>query len=314
MLSAVAARAHTRDRLAVAGRRREVEVRKAQDGSKRRTLVTAGTGALLLSGLLVSGCVTISRGVQARDNVSLALEVPAGTPARVETFNGSIEVSASPGTQITAQVERRGEGADQAKAEANRDGIQVTLELVDGVAVLRAVYTPDPTSIPGGNGASVTLQVPTATPLELVTSNGPITVRDGSAGLSAQTSNGPIALSGVAGTLQADTSNGPITVSTTGPAIPELRTSNGGITFDGTLQAGEAALDTSNGAVELRLPADAAFTIDASTSNSKATSEFPIAGTTEDDALRGTVGDAALAAETRLTVRTSNGPIRLLTK
>ena len=190
----------------------------------------------------------------------------------------------------------------------------MTLELVDGVAVLRAVYTPSPTSIPKGSGATVTVQVPAATPLELVTSNGPITVRDGSGGLSAHTSNGPVELSGVAGSVLAETSNGPITVSASGPAVPELHTSNGGITFDGALQAGEARLETSNGAIELRLPADAGFTIDAATSNGKATSEFPIAGTTGEDELRGTVGETALAAGPRLTVRTSNGPIRLLTK
>ena len=61
-------------------------------------MIIAGLVAPLLSGLLVSGCVTISTGKQATDTVTLALEVPAGTPARVETFNGDIEVTAAPGS------------------------------------------------------------------------------------------------------------------------------------------------------------------------------------------------------------------------
>ena len=89
--------------------------------------------------------------------MALTLAVPVGTPVRVETFNGGIEVSAASGPDISAEVERTGEGSDQAEAEADRDAIEVTLELVDGVALLRAVYAPSPDSIPSGSGAAVTL-------------------------------------------------------------------------------------------------------------------------------------------------------------
>jgi len=102
-----------------------------------------------------------------------------------------------------------------------------------------------------------------------------------------------------------------VKVSTSAPVALDLHTSNGGITFDGSLQQGQATLETSNGPVELRLPADAAFAIDASTSNGKITSEFQVEGTAADDALEGTAGSPEDATTTEITVRTSNGPITL---
>jgi DUF4097 and DUF4098 domain-containing protein YvlB len=286
-------------------------VSKAHDGRRGSSLVITGLAVLLLSGSLVAGCFTIGSTVQARDTVALTLAVPDGTPVRVETFNGGIKVSAKSGHDISAEVERTGEGSDREEAEADRDAIEVTLELIDGAALLRAVYTPSPDSIPGGSGASVALTVPASTPLELVTSNGPITVRDISGGIDARTSNGPVDLGGVAGALAVETSNGPVVAGTTDPVTLDIRTSNGSITFDGELQPGDATLETSNGPVELRLPADAAFTIDATTSNSEATSEFEVAGAATESELRGTVGAPDKAAATRLTIRTSNSPITL---
>jgi hypothetical protein len=271
----------------------------------------AGLVVLLLGGVLLGGCVTISSRTQARDTVALTLDVPAGTPARVETFNGAIEVSPASGAQVQAEVDRRGEGTDTAAAETNRDAIEVSLELVDGVALLRAVYTPSPGSIPGGSGAGVRLLVPAGTALQLVTSNGPISVGETAAGLEARTSNGPVRLSGVAGPVSVDTSNGPVTIEAGGPATLDIHTSNGGITVDGALQPGETALETSNGAVEMRLPADAAFSVDASTSASKASSEFAIDGSVEESALRGIAGAPEAASATSLTIRTSNAPITL---
>jgi DUF4097 and DUF4098 domain-containing protein YvlB len=115
----------------------------------------------------------------------------------------------------------------------------------------------------------------------------------------------------VEGPLVVDTSNGPVAIEAGKPVSLDVRTSNGGITFAGALDAGEATLETSNGAVELRLPADAAFTVDARTSASKATSDYAIVGSVEESALLGTVGAPEAAAATRLSIRTSNAPISL---
>ena len=285
---------------------------RAHEGRGAWGSVITGLAVLALSGSVVSGCFTIGRRAQAQDTVTLTLAVPAGAPVRVETFNGGIEVSPASGPDVSAEVVRTGEGSDQAQAEADRDAIEVTLEMVDGVALLRAVYTPSPESIPSGSGAAVTLQVPGATRLELVTSNGPVAVRDISGGVETSTSNGPVTLDGVAGALAVETSNAPVRVSATDPARLTAHTSNGGITFDGVLLPGDTTLETSNGSVELRLPADAAFIIDATTSNADANSEFTIDGVASDGQLQGSVGAADQAAATQIIVRTSNGSISLI--
>jgi hypothetical protein len=278
--------------------------------AQRWTTATVGLALLFLGASLLAGCVTISSRAQARDTVSLTLDVPIGTPMRVETFNGGISVSPSAGSVISAEVVRRAEGADSAEAEASRDAIAVTLEMVDGVALLRAIHTPDPASIPGGSGAAITLRVPPQTELELVTSNGPIGVRDTWGGLDARTSNGPVSLSDMVGAVTVETSNGPVGVEAGERVALQVRTSNGGITFDGALAAGEHRLETSNGPVTLTLPPDAAFTLDAGTSANKATSDFAISGpATEDSALSGAAGDPEAAAATVITIRTSNAPI-----
>ena len=285
--------------------------------SRRRDVMRRSSAALM--GLIVSvavaavvgGCST-AQPVRSRDTVGLTLAVPSGTPARVETFNGGIEVRPGAASEVAAEVVRTGRGVDQAAAEADRDAIEVELLEVDGVALLRAVYTPDPTSVPTGSGAAVSLLVPPDARLELLTSNGPITVQGLGAGLEAQTSNGPIELAGVAGSVAAATSNGPITVTTAAPVSVDLGTSNGGITFEGELLPGAAVLETSNGPVELRLPFDAAFTIDAQTSASQVTSEFELDGTIDERSITGTVGAPAEATAVSIQVRTSNGPVRLV--
>jgi hypothetical protein len=265
----------------------------------------------LLAGGTLAGCVTIGRRVQAQDTLDLGLAVPVGTPVRVESFNGGIDASVVAGEEVSASVARTGAGADQEAAEADRDAIAVTLELVEGVALLRALYTPSPGSIGADRGVNVTLRVPASSPLDLVTSNGPVNVDGAVDGVTVRTSNAPVELTAVAGGVAVETSNGPVRVAAGGPVSVALRTSNAGITFSGGLEAGDATFETSNAPVVLRLPAEAAFELDASTSSARVTSAFAVEGPASDDSLSGTVGAPDEAAATRVSVRTSNAPITL---
>jgi hypothetical protein len=92
-------------------------------------------------------------------------------------------------------------------------------------------------------------------------------------------------------------------------ATAGLTTSNAALTFSGTLKPGDHVFETSNGSVDLRFPADAAFTIDATTSNAEATSEFPVDGTSTKTDLHGTVGPKASAAAVTIRARTTNGAL-----
>lgn len=267
--------------------------------------------AAMLAVSLLAGCTGSSFGmVRASDTLDRSLDVQAGTPVRVETFNGAIDVSIAEGTRVSALVTRTGEGRSMSAAEADRDKIEVTFALVDGVAVLRAVYTPSPDSVSGSRGAAVSLRVPAATPFELVSSNGAVGVHDTAAPVTVRTSNGAVDLRGVAGLLSVETSNGAVTLAADRASV-NARTSNGALSFAGALEPGTHRLETSNGRVDLRLPADASFTVDATTSNGSVDNEFAVAGSTTKDAVRGTVGGSESASAITITARTSNGALAL---
>lgn len=271
----------------------------------------AGAIVALLAVGLLAGCRTISAGVQARDTLELAVPASAGMTARVETFNGGIEVRAIDGPALQASVVRTGSGPDQGAAEAARDAIEVSFEEVDGTAVLRAVYAPDPDSVPPGAGVAVTLLVPSGTPLELRTSNGPLSIEGTTGGLDAHSSNAGVELRQVGGVVEVESSNGPVTLGSDLPVLPVVATSNGAITFDGVLLPGRASFDTSNGPVRLTLPADAAFRIEAETSGSTPSTTFDLVGTTVDGSMTGRVGTEDRAGGTSIEVRTSNGPVSI---
>jgi DUF4097 and DUF4098 domain-containing protein YvlB len=70
---------------------------------------------------------------------------------------------------------------------------------------------------------------------------------------------------------------------------------------------GHNDLRTSNGNIAVTLPANAAFAVNADTSNGKVSSDFPVTSADRGDTyLRGTVGSDP---STTLELHTSNGPI-----
>lgn len=253
----------------------------------------------------LAGC-RATASVSASDDVTRELALPSGTAVRVETFNGGITVTPGDG-EARAVVHRRGEGTTRADAERDRDAIAVTFELVDDVAVLRAVYSPSPASIPGNRGADVDLVVPEGTPVTLETSNGPVDVAAVGADVDIRTSNGPVDVAGANGQIVVDTSNGPVTV--IGQATrADVHTSNGALVFAGSIGPGTHRFDTSNGPLEIRLPSGAAFAIDAATASGTITTEFPVVGEHGERELRGTVGGSDACS---ILARTSNGPLTL---
>ena len=88
------------------------------------------------------------------------------------------------------------------------------------------------------------------------------------------------------------------------------KTSNGAITFDGSLEPGsQNSLRTSNGDVVVTLVNTPGVKLDAETGNGKISSELPITitGRSDDDHLTGDIGDGSSS----LTIRTSNGDITI---
>jgi hypothetical protein len=148
--------------------------------------------------------------------------------------------------------------------------------------------------------------------LDLQTSNGGITLRDVDGEVTARTSNGRIAVSGSSGRLILATSNGPVEVQEMNARGLDVQTSNGRITFAGSLAAGTVnRLTTSNGSVTFALPPDLAASVDLRTSNGMVSVGYPLTtqpgGENTRTAVQGTIGEGGA----QLVVRTSNGAITI---
>ncbi len=110
----------------------------------------------------------------------------------------------------------------------------------------------------------------------LATSNGPLSVEDILVdGLQLETTNGPVRCNGLrGGGLQATSANGRLDISGAVRRL-EARTTNGSIHLSPEGVDGDAEITavTSNGSIELRMPADVAVDLTATTSNGRVDAE-----------------------------------------
>ncbi len=280
-----------------------------------------------LAVLLLSACgANFSLNLFTADETVSQSFTAATTPhVVVEVFNGGIDVTTGSDPQaVRIDVTKRGGGNSQPDAQDDLKNVEVTMTQSGDTIRVVARRTDRQVDI-GNSGASAKLRVPNGTILDLRASNGPVTISGPVGDATAQTSNGPIAARGSLGQLNLTTSNGPVTIdggsgalsveTSNGPitmnadkATVSAHTSNGPITFTGSL-TGRNDLRTSNGSVSVTLPADATFAVNASTSNNKITSDFPVTSSDRGDTfLRGTVGNDP---GTTLELQTSNSPIEL---
>ncbi|MGA2420806.1 MAG: DUF4097 family beta strand repeat-containing protein [Candidatus Acidiferrum sp.] len=125
----------------------------------------------------------------------------------------------------------------------------------------------------------------------------------------ALTTNGAVHCLNLESVVQAATTNGNVEVSTSEWA--SAKTTNGSVrvAIGNAKWSGELQLTTTNGSVDVTLPASAEFTVDAATTNGAIRSDFPITvqGTFGPKTLSGTVG----AGGRELKAATTNGAIEL---
>jgi DUF4097 and DUF4098 domain-containing protein YvlB len=232
-----------------------------------------------------------------------------GTPAIVvDTFNGSVEVTAGGAASVEVSWTKRGSSSESMEAaKADLANVAVTVASSPGEVRVTAKRTDGRAA--HSSGARFSLVVPRGCPVTLVSSNGSLEVKGVGASVIAQTSNGRIAVEGGKGSLTLSTSNGRVEAG--GEAVVlDAKSSNGSVTFSGSLADGSQRARTSNGSIELTLPKDARFRLDADTSNGSVTSDFPLAETTGKDksSLRGIVGTDPKAS---VVLETSNGSIHV---
>jgi len=238
------------------------------------------------------------RTIFTEDNFHWQGNLKPGQTLEVINRNGEIEASGSSGEGARVEGMRRDDGDD-------KDLFIEVVESSDGV-IICAVYAKDKT--PGrchhggvnsesstwhGHRAKVSfnVQVPRGVRFNAMTTNGGIRCRD---------------LNSV---VDAATTNGNVDVSTSEWA--SAKTTNGGVnvSMGNAKWTGELELATTNGSVDVRLPASAEFEVSAATTNGGIHTDFPITvqGSFSSKALSGKVGSAGRY----LRVATTNGGIDL---
>lgn len=243
----------------------------------------ATTGGLAVGVAALSGCVVYAGDSwSATDHVrrtdSLEVDHVDAAPIDVTGRNGTVEIVAEPSADrvsITATV--------QAKTQERLDATTIYAERdANGTLVLKAIFPDDKPE--NGEGVAFRVLIPSANGVRARTSNGSVTIaglsgeadltasngtirvdsHDGP--LTAKTSNAPIEASGVSGNATLTTSNGRVVASGVGGTV-SITTSNAPVTATLAHDTPLALITTSNGRIELRVPASARANVSAATSN-----------------------------------------------
>lgn len=249
----------------------------------------------------------------------------------VEMVNGPITITTAKCKEITGKLTKRGVGADKEEAEKELQLLAFDFQPnTDGKIVVKALRT-DGNKNWKSSGAEATLQVPLGSKLELITSNGRIQVTGKNQGVIAKTKNGSVQTREGQSTIDVNTENGAVNCSdvvgnahiVTSNAAVKLRgrqlqldckTSNGSISFQGDLVAGNHQLHTSNGHITATLPRDINLNLEANTSSGRITNEFSFnknaSGTKSNKTnIKGTVGEGE--SNQTLVLKTSNSSIAI---
>jgi hypothetical protein len=240
------------------------------------------------------------RTIFAPDDFHWQGNLKAGQTLEVVNTNG--EIDASPASGDAARAEGRRSGRDD-----DHELFIEVVEYADNVTIC-AVYAKDKApgrchrggvSSESGNGwghgrrAKINFEVQV-----------PRGVR-----LNALTTNGRVHCLNLDSVVEAATTNGDVEVSTSEWA--SAKTTNGGVrvSMGNAKWSGELELMTTNGSVDVTLPASAEFQVHADTTNGRISSDFPITvqGSFGPKTLSGTVGGGGR----ELKVATTNGGIEL---
>lgn len=275
---------------------------------------------LLAAASTLAACNVALEPVTRLDQRTFDIASGAQTSLTVGTFNGHITVTAMAQATADITVTAVGTGPSRDIAQQALDSVSVAMTQ-SGAALSVAVTTTGDGPVGGGRSADVDVILPPEASLTLTssngwieatnvkgtvharTSNGQIVTRAGH-DLDLETSNGTITMSQPAGTLTAHTSNAAIDILNADSVVADVESSNGPLSFSGSLRAGDQSFRTSNGSLDLRLPPGQGFSLAAHTTNGAVRTDFPgltVSGATAS----GTTGDGSA----RVTAETSNGAL-----
>ena len=236
-----------------------------------------------------TGCFSYS--VRAEIRTTHQLETEGLRRVVVDTGNGRVKVSASPGASaIRCEATRFANARSEGAARSEVASIQIELgrgTIHPDEAFVRAVF---PQRWWGSSlGASFELEIPVDVDLEVRTSNGSVSVTGTRGDVKLRTSNGSIDATDLSGGLDAKTSNGAI----------RLRGVDGG----------EMSAVSSNGSIRIDVPSDVSAELTLQTSNgsiSKDLGDFQVTGL---ESSRSHLRARLNGGRGRIEARTSNGAI-----
>jgi DUF4097 and DUF4098 domain-containing protein YvlB len=258
-------------------------------------------------------------GAAAADDWSQTFGV-SGTPdVHLRVNDGTIKVSSAPGRNVQAAVHAVGytRGRDY-EVQATQTGSRIDLNIRIRSEGFRLFNW-------GSRSLEVRLVVPATTNLDLDSGDGQVTVADVAGTLRARTADGDIDVRRVRGDLELRTGDGRVTVDSVEGSLL-AHTGDGSISARGrfqglSLETGDGSIDvrvengsamsrawsirTSDGTVELGLPAGFAAYLDASTSDGDIHSDFP--GTPHGGRFEARLNSGAYL----LTVRSGDGSISI---
>lgn len=234
--------------------------------------------------------------------IEKTFDVKPGATVQLTNVNGRITVSAWDQPRVKVVAVKKVE-ADRDDVKQALNELRIDLQPRDGGLVIDTHY-PREHDGPGGILAWLTgdriqaqvtydLMVPRAMNVDV------------------SNTNGTIHLSGVAGKHELDTTNGKIEVARCAGSL-DASTTNGSIHAELTKvhQGQPLRFETTNGRIEVELPANLAVDVDASTTNGSIDSDLPVATTRSSrNSLRGTINGGGTA----LRMRTTNGGIAIRT-
>ena len=294
-------------------------------------LVAAIVGGLLISLFFSGGFALVQNFVGGTFwfNTAHGTKSYTGTIAannvylQIDNFNGPINVSTWDVSSYSINLTIRAGGTSQAEADNRLASLNVTLNDTTSAGVENLILT---YNVPSSEHSSYAIEVDALLPsnallnLDLLSSNGGIYLADiNGTTVNAETSNGPLTFDGVyVNNLTAHTSNGRVE-GTLEAANTVITTSNGRITLTiPNTKTGDYDLSTSNGAIDLHVsnPTQAGYNLDASTSNGNINLNLPNLNYSVDQKTAKqakTIGFDSKTIQVTIRTATSNGSIDIAT-
>jgi DUF4097 and DUF4098 domain-containing protein YvlB len=238
----------------------------------------------VLAGLTLTGCVHGDWGLNARSTVSETRALAKDGRFELENTNGRIEVTGWDEAKVAIEATKR------AVSERALERIQVEITGEGDDLRVRTRF-PRGGWFGGGGRVDYHVRVPRTAKVKVENVNGRVEIEGVTAEVGASTTNGSIEVDGAEGAVDAEVTNGTISVALA-RVDPE----------------GRSTMRTTNGAIRLTLPSDAAAEVDARTVNGGIGCDFDLANETKARSrLAGRIGTGGA----RFELRTVNGAVNI---